>query len=382
MKQMKRCLFILLALIAVQAKAEEDAFQLWMDEAVSVTADGETVTYVTVSQYDPAHNYLGFNMEFALPPGIKIHQVRSGRGYKNDIELSIRATDTHTISCNMPDARTLKVACISTQNQELYPDDYDGNLYYPLFTVGLVAEGTTLNGVYDVEMSGISFTWRNAENMLVQKVIDRLEKTCEMTVSGGTDFGAVNYTLPTVGCGTMILPFHSEIPAGMEVLYCHGVTNGTLGLSPVTAIEANTPYVVTGTPGVYRFEGTYRALKETYATPYMTGVYKEALVPRLAYVLQNQEEALGLGFYRAESDVINIPPFLCFLIALEVAGSLGRLELDGLTGLDEAGADGEERVDVYDAQGRLVRAHVKRSWALRNLKRGVYVIDDEKVIVK
>ncbi len=40
------------------------------------------------------------------------------------------------------------------------------------------------------------------------------------------------------------------------------------------------------------------------------------------------------------------------------------------------------RLDVYDAQGRFVRAHVERSKALRNLKRGVYVIDEEKVILK
>ncbi len=182
-----QCLILLLALVSVRATAQESQFQLWMDESLTVTADGVTVTYLTVSQYDPEHNYLGFNMEFMLPKGFKINQVKSGRGYKNDIELSVRATDTHTISCNMPDERTLKVACISTQNQELYPDDIDGNIHYPLFTVGIVADPTTINGVYEVEMSGISFTWRNESNTLSQKVIDKLEKICMVTVVGGTD---------------------------------------------------------------------------------------------------------------------------------------------------------------------------------------------------
>ncbi len=181
-----KILSLCLALFAVKAVAQEvqeDKFQLWMDEELAVQNDGSTVTYLTVSQYDPDHNYLGFNMEFNLPEGLKINQVKNGREMKNDIALSERATSTHNISCNMPDSKTLKVACISTANQELYPDDEDGNILYPLFTIGLVAEPTTVLGTYEVEMSGISFTRRGADNALIQKTIDKLGTTLTLTVT-------------------------------------------------------------------------------------------------------------------------------------------------------------------------------------------------------
>ena len=47
--------------------------------------------------------------------------------YKNDIQQSVRATETHIIGCNMPVEGMLKVICRSSMNEELYPDDEDGN---------------------------------------------------------------------------------------------------------------------------------------------------------------------------------------------------------------------------------------------------------------
>ncbi len=376
-------LFLCLALVSAPVTAQDDNFELWMDNELSVTADGTSVVYITVSQYDPDKNYLGFNMELVLPKGFKVHQVKSGRGYKNDIELSVRATETHTISCNMPDAGTLKIACISTQNQELYPDDVDGNPYYPLFTVGIVAETSVINGVYDVEMSGISFTWRNTDGALVQKAVDKLEQTCAVTVTGGRELGGVDYTIPAEGCGTMILPYNTGIPAGMKVYECCGVTAAnTLDLSEVTAISANTPYIVCGTPGTYHFDGTYRALKPYYATAFMTGVYEEMEVPAGAYVMQKHPSKQGAGFYRVESVKTTVSPYHSWLNAQPDYAGVLELDFTGTTGIGNDVESCNVKVNIYNAKGQLIRSSVKRSAALKGLEHGVYIIGNEKVLVE
>lgn len=247
-----------LALFTAQAMAQTpNTLEVWMDKEVKVTADGETVTYLTVSEKDPNVNYIAYNMTFTLPKGFKIHQVKSGREYVNDISLSERATSTHQIDCNMPTEGMLKVICTSTQNYELYPDDADGNIIYPIFTIGLVADPSVINGIYDVEMYDVTFVRYLEDGITLAGVdLDHTEYS-RFTVTGGTDFPGVDYTLPAEGCGTMILPFNAAIPEGMSVYACTGISSSSLNLEAVSDIQANTPYIVTGPEGTYHFTGEY-----------------------------------------------------------------------------------------------------------------------------
>ncbi|MGN0221152.1 MAG: hypothetical protein ACI4BA_03395, partial [Prevotella sp.] len=153
-------LFCLLALLSVRANAQS-TLEVWMDQTMEVTADGTTVTYLTFYQKDPNINYIAFNMAITVPKGIHIHQKKSGRDYVNDIELSVRATNTHSIACNMPNDNTIKIISTSSELQEFYPDDEDGNLYDPLFTIGLVADETMYNGTYKIEMWDLVFGYRD-----------------------------------------------------------------------------------------------------------------------------------------------------------------------------------------------------------------------------
>lgn len=374
-----------LALYAAQASAQTDnTLEVWMDESVSVTADGETVTYLTISEYDPNVNYIAFNMTLTLPKGVRVNQVRSGREYVNDIKLSEdRATTTHSIQCNMPEEGTLKIICVSSQNQALYPDDIDGNIVYPLFTVGLVADPTAINGAYDVEMTGCRFVkYLEDGTTLAPADLDHTEYS-RFTVTGGTDFPGIDFTLPAEGCGTMILPFDHDIPEGMTVYSCEGISGGnTLVLQNVPEIEANTPYVVTGPEGTYHFKGEYRALKPYYSTPYMTGVFEEMKVPEGNYVMQNHKETHGVGFYRVGSIETIINPYRCYVNAMSNGVNVFRLGLDDATGIDYTKEDGNETVNVYGTGGQIVRAGVKRNQALEGLAPGVYIIKDQKYIVK
>ena len=189
-----------LALYAAQAMAQTATLEVWMDKNVTVTADGKTVTYLTVSEKDPNVNYIAYNMTITLPKGFKVNQVKQGREYVNDITLSERATSTHQIDCNMPEEGMLKVICTSTSNYEMYPDDAEGNIIYPIFTVGLVADPSTINGTYDVEMTGVRFVrYLEDGNTLAAVDLDHIEYS-EFTVTGGTDFPGIDYSLPSEGC--------------------------------------------------------------------------------------------------------------------------------------------------------------------------------------
>lgn len=376
-------LMVWLVLFAAQATAQTAALEVWMDKNVTVTADGETVTYLTVSEKDPNVNYIAYNMTITLPKGFRVNKVKQGREYVNDITLSERATTTHQIDCNMPEEGMLKVICTSTSNYEMYPDDADGNIIYPLFTVGLVADPTAINGVYDVEMTGVRFVrYLEDGNTLAAVDLDHTEYS-EFTVTGGTDFSGVDFTIPSEGCGTMILPFDASIPSGMKVYACTGIyENTSLILDEVPFIAANTPYVVTAPEGTYHFTGEYRALTPTYSTPYMTGVFETMKVPEGNYVMQNHKETYGVGFYRVGSVETIISPYRCYVNALPNEVNMFSLVFDETTGVNSVKNADDELVNVYDTNGQMIYSQVKRSEAFDGLVPGIYIIKNKKYIIK
>lgn len=380
MRTIQLLLTVWFALHTAQTQAQTNTLEVWMDPDCQLTADGKTVTRLTVYQKDPNADYTTFNMTLTVPKGTKINRVRSGRDYVNDIELSERATNTHSIACNMPDERTVKIICMSSLLQNLYPDDADGNEYYPLFTIGLVADPSTYNGKYRVEMTGCRFVKNEGEG-LSHTDLDHTEYT-EFTVRGGTEFPGVDYAVSAVRCGTLIQPFDSAIPAGMQVYTCDGISEeeNVLQLSAVEAIAANTPYIVAAEAGNYHFEGEYRALKEAYSTPFMTGVFEEMPVPAGAYVMQNHTATTGLGFYRVGGTEVKISPYRCYLNVRSGGGKVMKISPGDLTGLSQPAAGAGKRVNVYSAEGKLLRSGVRMDGALDSLAPGVYIIDDRKYI--
>lgn len=103
-------LMLMLVLLTMQAFAQtssDNTLQVWMAQRVELTADGTTVTYLTVYEYDPNQNYVAFNMALSVPKGTKVHQSKDGRVYVNDIKLNTDRKADHIISCGMPDDRTI-----------------------------------------------------------------------------------------------------------------------------------------------------------------------------------------------------------------------------------------------------------------------------------
>lgn len=380
MKTIKILLFWL-ALYSVQAIAQPQELKVWMDESVSVTADGKTVTELKVYENDPTINYIAFNMVITVPKGVQINKVRSGREYINDIELSDRATTTHAIACNMPEEGMVKIICTSSLNQELYPDDIDGNPLDELFTIRFVAEPTAYNGKYAIELSDCWFVKRE-DGDITANILDHVEYS-DFVITGGTDFPGVDFTIPAEQCGTLILPFDSKIPDGMNVYECNGISgDNTLLLNSVQTITANTPYIITGTAGQYHFNGDYKALQGSYSTKYMTGVFEEVTAPVGSYVMQNHKATTGIGFYKVGSATVKVNPYRCFLNSLDSDAKMFKIELDDVTGIKDAISDKSTTVNIYSMDGKIIRSNVKISDALKNLGSGVYIVNDKKYVIE
>ena len=371
---------LLLAFAPFLAFAQSSKLQVWTDAEMKFTADGKTVTYMTVYEKNPDVDYTAFNMEFTLPRGFRINLVKKGREWVKDINLSVRASSTHTINCNMPDPTLLKIISTSSQNENYYPDDEDGNECTELFTIGLVADPETYNGTYAIQMDGARFVKKDASGISADD-LDHVEYS-KVIVTGGTDFPGVSYTLSPLGFGTLIVPFKFVPQSGFEVYNCTGLNGSSIQLEKVEEAQANTPYIVCGTPGTYHLNGNYCGLNDSYSTPYLTGVYVDTKVPEGAYVMQNQEID-GLGFYQvAKGQNITINPYRCYLNKQEIAFSQLKLYFGAITGIDDFVGEDAEKVDVYTVSGILIRSKVKAKDALKGLHPGVYVVNNKRIIVR
>lgn len=141
-----------------------DRLRVWAEFPDVIDADGESVFYIKVFEHDDDDlDYTAFNMEFILPMGFKINQVKDGRRLVDDIYLTERADATHSISCALKDGYDLRIIATSSKNYNFFPDDEEGNPLDELFTVGLIAEPTLASGKYTVTMEGIKFCLSNAD---------------------------------------------------------------------------------------------------------------------------------------------------------------------------------------------------------------------------
>lgn len=159
------CIFTYLGIYADNFAVETtDRLRVWAEFPEVINADGSSVFYIKVFQHDDDDlDYTAFNMEFVLPMGFRINQVKEGRREVNDIHLTDRADATHSISCNLKNGNDLRIIATSSENANLYKDDVNGNPLDELFTVGLIAEPTIAAGEYTVSMEGIKFCHKNAD---------------------------------------------------------------------------------------------------------------------------------------------------------------------------------------------------------------------------
>lgn len=354
------CLFLL----GGKAWAQRETVKVWADD-ITLTADGQSITYLTIYEHSDEYDYSAFSMSIKVPKGVKIGKVKSGWEWVDAISLSQRGTSTHIIACGMPDdSLSINIMSYSMKNDVLYSDDEDGNPMDELFTIGLVGEPSLCNGVYDLEIPNATFA-RAVGDDVVGGYADTVR--IRMTVVGGQEYSEVAYTLTEAGYGTLILPFDAALPEGLAAYTCTGLDGSTVVMEFQTAIRANVPLVMQGTPGTYVFRGIGTPLEDSYTEGLLTGVYTPAILTD-GYVLQNQNGVVG--FYHVNADApVTVPANRCSLHP-GVASEFLSMRLDP-TGIDRVEQDGVD-VPYYDLQGRRVASP----------RRGVYVRQNKKIIIK
>lgn len=141
----------------------DEELHVWCD-IPEIIADGKTVNYITIYEHDDRGiDYSAFNMEFTFPEGFSVNKVKAGRDMVDDIFMSERATATHSIACNMRNGNNLRIIATSSMNDDLYPDDEEGNPLDKLLTVGLIADSSIPAGEYEVPFFGIKFVISNGD---------------------------------------------------------------------------------------------------------------------------------------------------------------------------------------------------------------------------
>ena len=130
------------------------------------------------------------------------------------------------------------------------------------------------------------------------------------------------YTLTAAKWGTIIIPFSCAKPAGLKLYEALSLdANGKIVMNEVQRFEANTPYIVGGTPGQYRLEGYAGKHGEKYTKGVLTGVYVLTNPPVGSFILQNHPDEAGVAFYRVPEGVkVWTDPNRCYIEPQEGAG--------------------------------------------------------------
>ena len=129
------------------------------------------------------------------------------------------------------------------------------------------------------------------------------------------------YTLSAAKWGTIIIPFSCAKPDGLKLYEALSIDeNGKPVTNEVQRFEANTPYIVGGTPGQYRLEGYAGKHGEKYTKGILTGVYVEQEPPIGSYVLQAQDRGVALYKHMVRGNGCTVGPYRCYIEPQEGAG--------------------------------------------------------------
>ncbi|MCQ2222589.1 MAG: C10 family peptidase [Bacteroidaceae bacterium] len=172
----------------------------------------------------------------------------------------------------------------------------------------------------------------------------------------------INYTLSSVGWGTICLPYDAEIPAGWTVYSVTNVNGSGLVKSEVTdMLHMNTPYLVKGAAGTYNFTGPITPVG-LYCRGCLTGNTQTTTVyaPVNNYVLQNIPSRDGLAFYKVEnSNAQRVKQYSAFLSMPSSASTLFFLDEDEVTAVESIPTVQAPSGVYYNIMGQQVRPGTK-----------------------
>ena len=367
-KVMKHWIALLALALPVQAWAQTETLQVWMDD-ITLTADGETASTLTVYEHDDNADYTAFSMALIVPKGVQIQQVKNGRRWVNNINLTERADETHSITANMLDGDSILIFADSSENLDFYNTDLNDDPLDAIFTIGLIADPTMINGDYEIRISICKFVLGNSKASQPQSPVKAI-----MTITGGQDGLTVPLNISSAGISTLVLPFDADLPDGLSAWTCTSVSGNSIETEQQTRLEAGIPVVVTGAPGNYEFRGVPTITETECTAGLLTGVFTDKQITS-GYVLQMLNGKAA--FYQVNPErPITVPAYKCYMSTpSEVHGF--NLYFDEATDIGAMIMEDESEF-VYDLQGRRLRTVISSDG---KLPKGVYIRDGKKELI-
>jgi len=262
----------------------------------------------------------------------------------------------------------------------IFHRDYSSSIgYFDASTVTFPA-----GEVKELNLSNVSFS-KNSENVPYkfetgqQYTIRVMDYTNSKTLLGEWNVyinvvepANISYTLSDNGWGTICLPFEAEVPEGLKVYAVSSHDGPTLSYNEADHIAMNTPYVVSGTPDTYLFNGP-STTPGTYSAGLLTGTTADdASIPVGSYILQNQASH-GFGFYR--TDAARTAAQYRAYITLHGAVTVPFLGFDEATGIKRT----EDTEKTEATEGAIYNLSGQR---LNSLQKGINIVNGKKILVK
>ncbi|MBQ2003093.1 MAG: hypothetical protein II240_07350, partial [Bacteroidaceae bacterium] len=191
------------------------------------------------------------------------------------------------------------------------------------------------------------------------------------------DKAKVTLSISKAGWATLILPFNAEIPEGITVYASKQLNEESVALDKVESIVANTPYLISGTEGTYKFSGYGLAYKNSYEDEngLFVGTYVDYTTVGGEYVLQKPGDVVAF-YCVGESAKPTVKAYRCYLTAPAngIKAFFFGDEVTGINGVDTADAEIEA---IYTINGTRVN----------NLQKGLNIVKmsngkTQKVYVK
>ncbi len=337
---------------------------------------GEEVK-VTVS-LEGSRKYTGYEMDITLPDGIELNYYKGAPDvalYKGDgciypftEDRDGLKTFTHTLTATYGEVapRTIRIACISTSNENFK------STLGKLLTIYLKASAFAKPGDVSLALSNCKLATFDGETMKTTGYVP------SQTAINGVTVGN-NATVPVSvksQWGTLMLPFSAALPSDMKAYSCSSNDTENLFLSPVSSIQAFTPYIVYSENGFTgNLTGTVNA-SDYPTTDIVTAGYLKASVKAQTvtegYVLQKQGGVVQ--FYKVNSEKpVNIPEGKCWAVLpqqLAAKASFGII-IDNNTGIASPNASNTSANDYYTLDGIKVK---------QVRKGAIYINNGRKVI--
>ena len=262
-----------------------------------------------------------------------------------------------------------------------------------------------------VAASGSNLT--NNENIIVGGFCENLNLYENYNFHSDCNFTATNVSYDRkfsvesdgIAAGTVCLPFtlsKTSVPNLRFVGSFTGIKDKQIIFSKSDKITANEPFFMKASVSqpflnlksvnaeVKESTGCKKSHDTTNGTTNVctiTGIYTK-YVDKIKNNTTNYALGYSGGVFGSLGDSVTVKPFRAVITAMNnsITGATTSvpyiLDNDELTGTGSVMSDGDVKVDVYSAEGRMLLRGVDRTNAIRELDKGLYIIGKEKVFIK